>query len=158
MNIDLTPLWQAAIAIAATVITIFGGMALKKLESYLGLKADDELRKSLDDALDKGINYAVEMAKQQSQNLSSVVVRNDIAATAADYIVPKIPDLLEKLGLDAEGVRQRLVARFEDPASAIPTLPGSNRVTDPPAPVAAAPPGVLGSASPVAHVPSQPAP
>lgn len=121
-NVDFTPIVQTVIAIAAAVLTYAGTWALARLGKLLGLKANDELAVSLDAALHHAIDYAVEKAKQAGKDLSSVPVRNQIAHDAAMYIIPKIPDLMEKLKLDATGITERIIARFE-PSPTLPSLP-----------------------------------
>lgn len=112
MEIDLTPILEVAIDSLAVVLMALGAWALEKLGRKFGLEADDQIRLVLREALEKGVGYARERAREQGYDFARIDVRNEAAANAANYVISRVPDAVSHFGLDADGLRELVRARF----------------------------------------------
>ena len=100
--IDITPLINALLECAATLLVATGTWLIARLVRWLGLKNAAQATANLDDALSKSVTYGL----QQSQVLikqngwDSVSVRNAALGTALPYMLAHFPDALKAVGLD----------------------------------------------------------
>ena len=112
MEIDLTPVLDMGIDLLAVVLMGLGTWALAKLGRKFGLEADDQIRLVLQEALEKGVGYARERAREQGDDFARIEVRNAAAATAANYVIGRVPQAAAHFGLNEDGLRELVRARL----------------------------------------------
>lgn len=113
--VDLKPLLDVGLQILAAVLLALGSWAATWLVKKLKLSADSEVRLYLDQALQRGVTYAVEHARTRGADLARVEVRNEIVAKAASYAATRVPDALKHFNVTPEQVKAMVIARL--PAS-----------------------------------------
>lgn len=102
MTVDLAPLVQAAVGIAALAVATFGSWALQRLATRLGIQLSAERQARLDDAMTK----AAQAGAVAAENLASTrgwdhpEVRNQMIGQGLQYLVARFPDALKQCGLD----------------------------------------------------------
>lgn len=64
--------------------------------------------------LEKAIAFGVARARGELLDLGKIETRNKVVEVAAEYAIKYFPDALAKLGISAEGLRERLLARAEE--------------------------------------------
>lgn len=118
MDIDLTPLLQALIGLAAAVISglaIWVGASLKAwLDKKVDLSTtqiDEQLLAQYNAAVLRGIAYA-ETALNKKASTVKVDIDNDFILTARDYVMKGWPDLIERWGLDPGRVAETVISRL----------------------------------------------
>ena len=97
------------------LVTAIGAMLLwlfRWVVAWLKLSVDSAFRAYVQDALEKGIAYARNAAVEWAREHGEVPVRNRIVETAVEYVLLAVPGGLKWLGIDQEGVRRRIEARF----------------------------------------------
>ena len=112
MEIDFTPVLDMGIDLLAVVLMGLGTWALAKLGRKFGLEADDQIRLVLQEALEKGVGYARERAREQGDDFARIEVRNAAAATAANYVIGRVPQAAAHFGLNEDGLRELVRARL----------------------------------------------
>jgi hypothetical protein len=99
--------------IPALGIAITGllSVAVQRLWAWLGIKMDDSARAVLDAATSRGIAFAEHALDAKIASLpKSIDVRNAVAAEAINYVAPKVPDALARLGITPEQLADRVTA------------------------------------------------
>lgn len=117
-TVDLTPitnygfdiLSQALISVATVAVGAVGAFLARKFK----IDGDNNAKYELEETLEKGIRMAVNYAKTKVSDKSNIKVDNAFVATAVNYLLPKIPGALKKLGITPDGLAQRIEARAEN--------------------------------------------
>lgn len=110
--VDVSPVLES---IVITIITALGAMLLwvfRWVVAWLKLSVDSVFRSYVQDALEKGIAYAKNVAVEWAREHNEVPVRNRLIETAVEYVLLAVPGGLKWLGIDEDGVRRRIEARF----------------------------------------------
>jgi len=81
---------------------------------YLKVKAVADNREIVMAALEKAVAFGVAKARGRLLDLGKIETRNEVVAAASSYAISAIPDALTKLGIGADGLRDRLIARAEE--------------------------------------------
>lgn len=89
-----------------------GSWALKRTAGYLHIQHEDRLVQRLEDGMLYALLYARETLLGQGRPLDHSA-RADLPELAAAYLTPKMPDTMAALGIDGEGLRERLLARLD---------------------------------------------
>lgn len=111
--VDFTPLANVLLDLAATAATVVGTWALSKLAKVAHVTLSQQNAKILETAMQSGINFALSKAEEYAKaNAGAVPIKSDVVATAVNYVLPKVPDALAKLGVTKEGLAQRIEARL----------------------------------------------
>jgi len=122
--IDISPISSALVNIIGVVltglVTWIGWYVKNLISSKVDLsktQLDEQLQQMFNEAAARSIAYAetvVEGAVPKSVDVNSVFV-----ATAAKYLMDKWPDLVKKVGLSPEAIRDTILARLPSgPATA----------------------------------------
>lgn len=118
-TVDLTPLLQLAITFAVALLSALGAWAIKRVGDRLGLEADDKRRAYLNEALEKGLVFAAERGVAAGADLKRIDVRDRMVTAAIEYVLPKVPDALQKLKITPDDLRQMLEARLVSAAGTL---------------------------------------
>ena len=111
-SIDLSPILSTVVQILFGLVLTIGTWALGKLATRLGLEADDKVRGYLETALQSGVAFAREKALLAGQDFSRIEVRNQAVATAANYVISRVPDAVTKFGITDESLNKMIQARL----------------------------------------------
>lgn len=111
---DLRPLWGYGVEILGTGLSILAGIATRAVTKHMSVRSQGMVRDYLDLALQRAIQYAVELALRRGDDLAQVKVRDELVATAATYAARAVPDALRTFGIDEAGLRDRLRARLPE--------------------------------------------
>ncbi len=112
MEIDLTPILDVGIDFLAVVLMALGTWALAKLGRKFGLEADDQVRIYLNEALERGVGWAKEQARNRADDFARIEVRNQAVAEAANYVIERVPSAIRHFGLDRARVEKLIEARL----------------------------------------------
>lgn len=99
------------------------GWAIKRGAALLHIRRESLLVERLEQGMGYALMYAREKALQQGASLTDINTRSELVAIAAGYLAPKMPGVLKELGIDPEGLRERLLGRVDLVAPVTP--PGS---------------------------------
>ena len=122
-TVDLTPLVTQVLApLAVAVLTPLISWVCWKVLELLHIKVDQAQAQTLETAIQSGINFAISKAEELGAPYSKVQVKSFVVKTAANYVLPKVPSALAKLGITPEGLEQRIEAR-------LPPIPNANILT-----------------------------
>ena len=110
--VDPSPILEVLIELLAAGLMAFGTWAIARLSTKLKLSSDSEVRKYLQDALERGVSFAVGVASEKAKDVSEIQVRNEMVRDAANYVIAKTPDALKRLGVTDEAVRDLVRARL----------------------------------------------
>ncbi len=114
--VDLKPLLDIGLQLLAAVLLALGTWAVTWVVRKLKLSADSEVRAYLDAALRRGIDFAIEKAQRNGEDIARVSVRSRMAADALNYAVAHVPGALRHFQLTPEKVRDLIVARLPEAA------------------------------------------
>lgn len=116
--IDLKPLIDEVLfPLLATAITPFVAWAVYKAGQLLHVQLTAAQTQTLETAMQNGINFALSQAQTYADAHGIVPTKSDLIATATNYVLPKVPDALAKLGISPAGVAQRIEARLPPPVA-----------------------------------------
>lgn len=106
--LDLSPILNTGIEILAIVLMVAASWAVTALARRLGVEAQGELAGIAQDAIERGVLFAAELATQRSEDINKVAVRNDLVREAAQYVTESVPRTLKRLGIDPDTEEGRL--------------------------------------------------
>lgn len=109
--INLAPLLNVAIQIVALVALGFVPVLVTKAASWLHIQNQSALLQRVVDIVDRGINYAQNIATTRAATVS-IGVSNPLVADAANYVIAKAPDALKALKMDSTHVADLVLARL----------------------------------------------
>lgn len=115
--IDFGPVILSILGLVGAAITALGGVGLRAFTAYLdrkiGLQIDTETRDYLDRAIFNAVGYAQrKIASLPSVEYASIDVGNATVATAATYLLDRVPDALAHFGITEASLRQMIEARL----------------------------------------------
>lgn len=102
MSVDVTPVTNALMQLAAAVVLAVGTWAVSRFVQWLGLKNAAQATANLDDVLQKGVTYGLQQSLDliKQKGWDHVDVRNQVLDTALPYVISRFPDTLAAVGLD----------------------------------------------------------
>lgn len=86
--------------------------AFSVFKTKTGIEVEDKMRSVLEVALVNGIHYARSAARGKVESLGKVTVENEVIATAATYVLSKVPDTAKYFNLDEAAIRDLVMARL----------------------------------------------
>ena len=100
--IDLSPVVNVLLQLAATVLLAAGTWAIGMVVRWLGLKNAAQVTASLDDALQKSVTYGLQQSQDviRQKDWDHVDVRSVALAHAVPYLIQHFPDALGAAGVD----------------------------------------------------------
>ena len=75
-------------------------------------EADNQVRVYINEALERGLGWAREKARQEGADFATIEVRSQAIADAANYAIERVPDAVKHFKLDETRVRQMIEARL----------------------------------------------
>ncbi|HYH17517.1 MAG TPA: hypothetical protein VD995_02765 [Azospirillum sp.] len=114
----------SVIDVAILALSALGSWLIKRGADWLKLDHESKLVERLELAMLPALTFARERLLAQGKDLSKVEVRSELVGVAATYLLPKMPGVLRNLGIDAEGLRERLTGRLD----LVAPLPGQDTV------------------------------
>lgn len=122
-TIDLSPIIQSGIGLVGAALSglaIWIGWYVKNLVAskvdLSNTQMDEMLQQQYNEAATRAIAYAESFLQKAAPK--SVDVGNEFVATAAEYLIKFWPDLVKKVGLTPEKVKETIVSRLPS-ASAV---------------------------------------
>lgn len=112
MQVDLAPLANAAIIVAAGVLTPVGAWLGMKVANWLHLRNDDKARAVLESAIQYGIQYGLSRAQEASRQGFDVDIKNETIASAVNYVAPKVPAAMARLKITPDSLAQIVETRL----------------------------------------------
>lgn len=124
MTVDLSPVLNVVIQIAALVLMGLAAWIAQKAAAWLHISTQSALFQNVLDAVDRGIAYGQQQAAAKVAAGVPVQVNNAVAASAANYVITKMPDTLTSLGMTPAHVADLVLAKLPpaDPVAAAPPL------------------------------------
>ncbi|MGD9539074.1 MAG: hypothetical protein AB7P52_17715 [Alphaproteobacteria bacterium] len=110
--IDLSDVLDYALSIFGTIVLALGGYGIKLLTAKLKLEADSEVRAYLEDALYRGVDYALQVARSKGQDVAQIEVRTQMVGEAAGFLARQVPDALKRFGITPDKLAQMIIARL----------------------------------------------
>lgn len=110
--VDLSPIIDVLVWAVGGALSALAGWALVALSRLLGLKSDSEVRRYVEAAVNRGIDYATTRAAEYARLKSKIAVRSEVIELAVEYALKAVPDGLKQLGLDRERVKAMVDARL----------------------------------------------
>ncbi|WP_366653708.1 hypothetical protein [Fodinicurvata sp. EGI_FJ10296] len=110
--LDLSPVLETVINVGAAMLLGAGSWAAKRLADRLGIEAESDLSRRLQDAVGWAVSYARSRAVDQGADLARVEVRNAVVADAIGYIGGHVPQTVRRLGLTDAAVAEMVEARL----------------------------------------------
>lgn len=111
-TIDLKPLLDVLIQFGALILTGVLAWAVKRAADYFHVAKDSELRTVVSGAIDNGIAFAVAKAKDAEARGATIHTKDQMIANAANYVLPKVPDALAKLGVTPDHLAEIITAKL----------------------------------------------
>lgn len=108
---------------AATAALGLGGIAVHRLSGWLRLRADDQVRGYLLQAVATAVEYGQAEARRRILGSAGEIPRerqaNIAAELARDYVQARVPDALDRFGIDTAGLDQMIRARLPAPRTVV---------------------------------------
>ena len=101
-TVDVSPILQAVVGLAAAALTAFGGVITAKVAQHFNISMNSTAMKAFDDALTRAIQAGAADAQAQIaiKGWDHIDVKNEVLATAASYAINKSVPALKGIGLD----------------------------------------------------------
>lgn len=106
-------------ALSSIVTVVFAAVAglvtwaVRKIsnivEQKFGMEIEDSMRQYVNDAIINGLHYARDAVVDKTKSIDNPDVKQDVIATAANYVLTTVPDALVYFGLDNEEKVKSLV-------------------------------------------------
>ena len=147
MQVDISPLVQAAVGLAAASLSIFGGVALTALTRRFNVQTSAGQAALYETALSKAITFGVTQLQGtiKARGWDHIETQNQVVDTALTYIVAREPAALAAVGLtpsmDDEHSREVLTQALQRALPSAYAAAAASPAT-PPAPPASAPQAV----------------
>lgn len=115
--LDLSPLTlelvKLAFAALLAALTVGARVLYTTLKEKWGLEVEQAQRDKVNEAIQFALQYAETKVASAVDAKDNVEVKNQMVATAAEYVMAKIPDALDRLGVTPESVADLVEARIE---------------------------------------------
>lgn len=109
MEITFLPIIEAAIGLLAVALLTIGTWAIKKLGDKLNFEGSEQLEAALMGFLIEAIEYGEQKLYEQGKRYN-IQTENELVANAVNFVIKQAPQILAILGIDEEGIEQRIRA------------------------------------------------
>lgn len=116
-TVDLSPITESLISILGTILTgvvAWIGWYVKNLVAskvnLANTQLDEQLQQMFNEAAARSIAYAETVVKGAVPK--NIDVKNEFVKTAADYLIKFWPELIQKVGLTPEKIKETILARL----------------------------------------------
>jgi hypothetical protein len=101
MTVDISPVIQTLVGLAATALGVIGSAVLYKLNTKFNLQISAQQQQAFDSALHKSLVYGATQATNaiEARGWNHPDVKNEVVATAMQQVVAAFPDALNAVGL-----------------------------------------------------------
>lgn len=111
--IDLRPLFDEVVfPLASSGLAALSAWVLNRLARKAHIDMNAQQAQTVEVALHNAIEFALSRARTAVDSKAVLTPKNEIVATAVNYILPKIPDTLKSLGITPKGLADRIEARL----------------------------------------------
>lgn len=110
--IDVAALQPLVNELVLAALTALASFVVARACALLKAKRDGELGQILDKTLGMGIAFAMAKIKAVEEANSTIAVKNEVVAEAANYAVLHVPQTVKALGLDGEHLTRMIEARL----------------------------------------------
>jgi hypothetical protein len=141
---DLSPLMDAAAALASAIFAASAPIVVLKLNSMLKLNLDQTHRAAVATALDNALGVGLQLAQEAGDaHLSKINIRSAALAAMVGYVKQTVPAAVSHFGLTDDSIAQKAAARIaaalHDPtATSTPTTAPAAAAATPASPIPAA--------------------
>ncbi|WP_029009382.1 hypothetical protein [Azospirillum halopraeferens] len=123
-------LLAGAVDLALVALATVGGFVVRRVLVWLKVDTDSKLARRLDDGMVIALGCARDRLLLIGANLDTIQTRSEMVAIAARYLLPKMPETMRALRIDAAGLEERLAARLDQ----VVPLPGQATISGRPVP------------------------
>lgn len=100
--------------VVAPVITVILGFAARAFTRKTKIEVEDSMRAYIDEAIHNGLHFAKSRILDHTNRIENPTVKSAVVATAANYVLNKVPDALHYFGIeDKNDLEERISARLE---------------------------------------------
>ena len=127
---NLSPLMDAAAALASAIFAASAPIVVLKLDSMLKLNLDQTHRTAVAAALDNALGLGLQLAQEAGDaHLSNVNIRSAALAAMVGYVKQTVPAAVSHFGLTDESIAQKAAARLASalhvPTAILPAAPAT---------------------------------
>lgn len=90
-----------------------GVWLIRRAAGWLHIERESRVVERVEAGMHAALGYARARMIEAGKDAGAVEVRSELVSVAAAYLLPKMPGAMRELGIDAEGLRERLAARLE---------------------------------------------
>jgi hypothetical protein len=113
--IDLRPLFNdELVPLLVTGLTALGGWAIKTIQKQAHIHLTEKQADIAERAMHNAIQFAISRASKAVDSKLIITPKNEMIATAVNYVLPKIPNTLKDLKITPADLAERIEARFAD--------------------------------------------
>lgn len=116
-SVDIGPviitLIELIFAGLAAVALFFTNKFYNLFEEKTGIEIDDKTRSYLDDAINKGLDWAEEQARKKGVMIKDPNLQSKFVADAVQYVVIAVPSALERFDINEDRVKSLVEARLK---------------------------------------------
>lgn len=133
-SVSLVPLFNEILEYVAVIIVGFiawgFGRVAVYLRRWLGIRVDDSQRAVVMGAVERGVNYAANIARQRAANdkILTINTRSVLIAEALKYVQNRVPDALKHFNLSPNDIADMVTAKIEE-QNTVDKVNGSSTVT-----------------------------
>jgi len=113
-DIDLSPVINIVVMLLAGLLSAVGAWALAAVRRKFDIDAQSQLGQVMDQALNRGLDYAVQRARALGVAHAKVPISNELLATAATYVIGAVPRTMQQLGVSERDIVDKLTARLRE--------------------------------------------
>lgn len=111
--IDLRPLIdQVVMPFVETALVPVVGIVVTKATQFLHVKVTEAQAQKVEGAIWNGIHFALGKAQEEADKYAQVTSKSTLVATAANYVIPKVPNAIKSLKMTDKGLQDRIFARL----------------------------------------------
>lgn len=114
--VDLAPAVQVLLQMLAGLLLAVGTWGVKRISDRFGIEVDDKIRGYLMSAVSGAVGFGIRKAKaliEEKPGWTRIQVENAIVASAASYILSKVPDAVKRFNLTEEDIRDLILAKLD---------------------------------------------
>lgn len=113
-TIALQPLFDYVFNLLAIILPpVLLGVITIATNKWINVKLDENSRKALEGALEKGATWALGKARDATSKIS-VQTKNAAVAMAANYVIASTPDALARFGVTPDRLKELVEARVTE--------------------------------------------
>jgi hypothetical protein len=112
--VDVSPVLDVVIAAVGAALVALVTWVGRAATLWLGLKSDSEIRRYVQDAMERGVQLAIKRARDYSKDHGKISVKDDMIETAFEHVISAVPGGVKLLGLTDESIRRSIEARLPE--------------------------------------------